>query len=225
MPKESAAERLIAAGEQLYAESGVGNVRLRELNALAGVRNDSAVHYHFGSQDGLLTEILRRHLDDVSARVDEYTDALCAGRDGSPDAIRDAIAALAVPFAEKLGDERGRRFIRIAAQVWGRTATWRQSSFVPSSALAMDLIRRSVRDLSPALREERMRLIPGFVLSAFAVRAQRIDHPDCDDDAFPLPLHAFVYNVVEMATAAYLAQAPAGDYWPERWPVVRTGRR
>ncbi|WP_182346531.1 TetR/AcrR family transcriptional regulator [Tomitella gaofuii] len=218
MGRDTARERLIEAGEELYAEAGVGRVRLRELNALAGVRNDSAVHYHFGSQDGLLEAILQFHLQEIGARVDETTADLCAGRDGSPEALRDAIAALAIPFAEKLRDERGRRFIRIAAQVWGRTAAWEQSSFVPSSALAMDLIRRSARGLPAAVLEERMWLITRFVVSSFAARAER---QDAVVDG--IALDEFVYDVVGMATAAYFAAPPEGGFWPERWPVIREG--
>lgn len=216
MRNEPARQRLIEAGEQLYAESGVGRVRLRELNTLAGVRNDSAVHYHFGSQEGLVQEILRIHLEDLSARVDECTVTLCEGRDGSPESIRDAIAALAIPFAEKLADERGRRFIRIVAQIWGQTgSTWEQSSFIPSSALAMDLIRRSLRDLPTEIRDNRMWLVTKFVVSCFGTRAEQHGK-----DEVGIPLDAFVFNVIEMATAAYLAQFPAGHFWPDEWPRI-----
>ncbi len=222
MARESARERLILAGEQLYAEAGVGRVRLRELNALAGVRNDSAVHYHFGSQDGLLREILRIHLADLGARVDECTAALCAGRDGSPEAIRDAIAALAIPFAEKLDDERGRRFIRIVAQVWGEVPGWRQSSVVPSSALALDLIRRSLRGLPDEVVESRMWMITRFVVSCFGMRAERHDRAAGEGGEAQMPLDAFVFDVVQMATAAYLSAPPVGGFWPAAWPAIRS---
>ncbi|WP_158726342.1 TetR/AcrR family transcriptional regulator [Tomitella fengzijianii] len=219
MGQDTARQRLIEAGEELYAEAGVGRVRLRELNALAGVRNDSAVHYHFGSQDGLLEAILQTHLQEIGARVDKTTAALCTGRDGSPEALRDAIAALAIPFAEKLRDERGRRFIRIVAQVWGRIGDWQQQRFIPSSALAMDLIRRSARGGLPgAVLEERMWLITRFVVASFAARAER---QDAVVDG--IALDAFVYDVVGMATAAYFAEPPEGGFWPARWPAIREG--
>lgn len=224
MGRDSARERLIEAGEELYAKSGVGQVRLRELNACAGVRNDSAVHYHFGSQQGLLEEILRIHLADVAARVDECTALLCAGRDGSPEAVRDAIAALAIPFAEKLGSQRGRRFIRIMAQTWGRTTGWQDHRFVPSSALTMDLIRRSLRDLPESIREERMWLITRFVVESFAARAQRAgtaDDGDGADEIGGIEVDAFVYDVVGMAAAAYHAPPPVGEFWPGNWPQIR----
>lgn len=215
MVEESARDLLIRAGEQLYAERGVGRVRLRELNTAAGVKNDSAVHYHFGSQGGLLEEILRLHLAEVGARVAACTARLCAGREGSPEALRDAIAALAIPFVEKLGDERGRRFIRIMAQV-GAGERWPQGHFVPDSALAMDLIRRSVPDLDPGSREERIGLITPFVIAAIAAEARR-------EDVNAERVDALVFDVVSMAAAAYFAPAPVGDFWPDRWPRVEMG--
>ncbi|MGW9339889.1 TetR/AcrR family transcriptional regulator [Streptomyces albidoflavus] len=218
MKSEPARQRLIEAGEQLYAEAGVGRVRLRELHTLAGVRNDSAVHYHFGSQQGLIQEILRVHLEDLSVRVDECTAALCAGRDGSLESIRDAIAALAIPFAEKLADERGRRFIRIAAQIWGQSATWEQSSFIPSSALAMDLIRRSLRDLPADIRDNRIWLITRFVVACFGSRAEQYGN-----GKEGIALDAFVFDVIEMAAAAYLADSPVGNFWPDNWPCIDIG--
>lgn len=212
MGGESARERLIRAGEELYAERGVGRVRLRELNAAAGVKNDSAVHYHFGSQEGLLEEILRLHLAEVGTRVAACTARLCVGREGSPEALRDAIAALAIPFVEKLGDERGRRFIRIMAQV-GTGDRWPQGYFVPSAALAMDLVRRSVPDLDERRREERVGLITPFVIAAIAAEARRGDVADGR-------VEELVFDVVSMAAAAYFAPAPVGGFWPDRWPRV-----
>jgi AcrR family transcriptional regulator len=51
-------ERLLAAGEKLFARDGVHRVTVRELNEVAGQRNASALHYHFGSREGLLRAIV-----------------------------------------------------------------------------------------------------------------------------------------------------------------------
>ena len=54
-------QRLLEAGEYLFARYGVHGPTLRELNARAGQRNPSALHYHFGSRDGLVLAILQAH--------------------------------------------------------------------------------------------------------------------------------------------------------------------
>lgn len=214
---DSARERLIRAGERLFAEHGLTGVRLRELNALAGVRNDSAVHYYFGSREGLLEEIVLLHLADVSQRVDECTRLLCGGdEDASHTAIRNAIAALAIPFAEKLREERGRRFIQIMDQIYHGTIGVPEARYIRSSALAMNQIRRSLRGIPVDVLDERMRLVTNFVIASFAARTRA-----STDGGEQLDLDAFIVNLVDMATAAYLAPVPQPGDWPVNWPQVR----
>ncbi len=52
-------ERILDAASEMFAERGVEAVSLRELTVKAGV-NLAAVHYHFGSKEGLLAEVFAR---------------------------------------------------------------------------------------------------------------------------------------------------------------------
>ncbi|WP_020658726.1 TetR/AcrR family transcriptional regulator [Amycolatopsis benzoatilytica] len=58
-------QRLIAAAERLFAEHGVGSVSLRTVMQAART-NVAAIHYHFGSKEGLLDAVLRSRLDQVT---------------------------------------------------------------------------------------------------------------------------------------------------------------
>ncbi|TDC74289.1 TetR family transcriptional regulator, partial [Actinomadura sp. 7K507] len=60
MPKDASAtrERLQRAGARLFAAHGIDAARTRDIVALAGQGNDSAITYHFGSRTGLLEAIL-----------------------------------------------------------------------------------------------------------------------------------------------------------------------
>lgn len=203
----SARERLIRAGERLFSDQGIDRVRIRDLNTAAEVRNDSAVHYYFGSRDGLLEAILRRHMADVSARVEHCVGLLRVERQPSRAALRDAIAALAIPLGEKLLDERGRRFVQIMAEVYDRRGGLSEAQYAPVSATAMSLIRRSmsgVPGMSAELREERIRLAINFVVSGMGARART--HESDNDSVFDLD--TFLVNLVEMGTAACLAPLP-----------------
>ncbi|WP_241665926.1 TetR family transcriptional regulator [Prescottella subtropica] len=198
-------ERLLRAGEYLFAREGIDRVRIRDLNTMAEVRNDSAVHYYFGSREGLLDAIVVRHMADVSARIDHFVERLCIGREPSESALRDAIATLAVPLGEKLLDERGRDFVQIMAEVYDRRGGLPDARYAPASAVAKDLVRRSMPGMSEALREERMRLTTNFIVSAMAswARAYGSGGP-------PLLDHeTFVVNLIEMSTVAGLAPMPA----------------
>ena len=97
-----ARDRLILTAERLVAEQGV-DVALRDVALAAGQRNNSAVHYHFGSRDGLLRAVLDRR----NAAMEEERLALLAehevrgGEDGvSP--LLDILVRplLTVPYAE-----------------------------------------------------------------------------------------------------------------------------
>mgnify|MGYP000883795802 FL=1 len=53
---------MINVAEELIGARGLDNVSMRDVATAAGQRNNSAVQYHFGSRDGLITQILRRRL-------------------------------------------------------------------------------------------------------------------------------------------------------------------
>lgn len=61
----STGQRLVATAERLFAERGVGAVSLRTVMQAAGT-NVAAIHYHFGSKEGLLDAVLRSRLDQVT---------------------------------------------------------------------------------------------------------------------------------------------------------------
>ena len=56
---------LIRAGEELLRGEGINGARINELTERAGQRNQSALHYHFGSREGLLQAIVERHVSAV----------------------------------------------------------------------------------------------------------------------------------------------------------------
>ncbi|MFC9515127.1 TetR/AcrR family transcriptional regulator [Nocardiaceae bacterium NPDC056970] len=197
-----ARERLLRAGEYLFAREGIARVRIRDLNAMAEVRNDSAVHYYFGSREGLLEAIVVQHMVDVSARMDELVRRLCVGREPSREALRDAIAAMTIPLAEKLLDERGRDFVQIMSEVYERHGGLADAQYSPASAVAKDVVRQSMSGMSEALREERIRLTTNFLVSALASRARSVD----GGGKLPLDHDTFVINLIEMGTLGSLAE-------------------
>lgn len=67
-PADSAKRKLIVAAIHLFAEHGVDSVSLRLINRAAGQRNNSALHYHFGSKMGLIEAVdrfIQGHFDVV----------------------------------------------------------------------------------------------------------------------------------------------------------------
>ncbi|MEV7193128.1 TetR family transcriptional regulator [Streptomyces sp. NPDC093510] len=106
-------EKLIRAGEEVFAAQGVDGAQLRDIVRIAGQSNPSAVQYHFGSRGGLL--------DAVMAARQQRTERVLAAeleRVGGADAdLRGLLTALVNTEAGELRTERGRRCLRISAQL------------------------------------------------------------------------------------------------------------
>jgi AcrR family transcriptional regulator len=109
-------DALILSGERLFAERGIGGPSIRELLAAAGVGNKSALHYHFGNREGLVSAIVAGHgetlrvrrslafepvvLDDAAARIERLCDVVVG------------------PYCEFLADgAREWRYLVISAEV------------------------------------------------------------------------------------------------------------
>lgn len=66
-PATPTREHLLDVAETLFLEQGTG-VSLRAIVREAGQRNQSALQYHFGNRDGLITALVDRRQEQVEAR-------------------------------------------------------------------------------------------------------------------------------------------------------------
>lgn len=208
MPRDatSTRERLLRAGEHLFARKGVDGALTREIVALAGQGNDSAVHYHFGSRRGLLGAIVDRHVLRMEEQRKPALDALvtAVGTEGGD--VGAVLAAVVEPMTAELTDESGRDFLRIVAQLAGESGA--RSGEVPhplaGTALAgqLALLHARCRDhLAEPVARERIAIAIVMLTAALADRALRID------EHLPLLLDhdAFTTNLTTMLTAALTA--------------------
>ncbi|GAA3917786.1 TetR family transcriptional regulator [Streptomyces gulbargensis] len=103
-------EKLIRAAEELFASRGVDGAQLREIVARAGQSNPSAVQYHFGSRAGLLDAVMAGR----QARTERVLAPLL---ERAGDDLRGLVTVLVTAEASELRTERGRRCLRISAQL------------------------------------------------------------------------------------------------------------
>lgn len=207
-------ERLMRAGEQLFALHGVDRVRVRDINQLAGQRNSSALHYHFGSRDGLVQAILDQHRGPIEEQRIALIDAV--EREGRTHDLRAIVETIVVPLASELATESGRNYLQILPEVVSRMGL--PVGKIPDR-FGPRGIRRSLRlahgalsELPAVLREERLAVGMEFTTYAIARRAHEIDV----DTRFRLPEEAFIANVVDMAVG--MLAAPVGRLTTERHP-------
>jgi AcrR family transcriptional regulator len=201
--------RLIRAGEQLFAAQGIDRVQLRDINELAGQRNESALHYHFGSRQGLLERILAKHGDEVARGTQLQLDRRPG--DGATSELHVLIGALIVPLSDKLRYDEGRDYLRILAQTLGRGDLLRGGRLAASWMAApvrecLERIDRCLGDLPEGLRRERTARLAELALLSMARRAEEIQEgrPLLVNDA------TFVANLVEMSVAALRAPISPG---------------
>jgi AcrR family transcriptional regulator len=192
-------DRLMVVGQRLFARHGVYQVSLRALHEEAGQRNASALHYHFGSREGLLDAILTRHnrtIEDERARV---LDRLVA--QGRADDVRSLVAAVVEPMSRKLADADGREFLRIVAQLGDDFDGWDDRTSTrnpPQSSRALDLLSAALLEVPVGLRHDRIAVFLTILTHTMSVRAARID---AGDEGL-MPDEVFVDNLIAMSVGA-----------------------
>jgi len=172
--------RLLRAGERLFAEHGIHQVRLREINALAGQRNSSALHYHFGSREGLVEAILAEHQSAMDLEVRPALDALVTGPDEPT--VRAIVAIWVRALVDQSQTESGRDFLRLLPQVLDTVnRTVREGTDLRNSAQSartFALLDACLADLPTAVRRERLVAYALILTTLFADRAALVEAGD-----------------------------------------------
>jgi AcrR family transcriptional regulator len=187
-------ERLLDAAQHLFARSGVDAVPIREINELAGQRNPSALHYHFGSRQGLLVAIVERHQPGIDADR-----AVLLARAG--DDPHDVLTAVLAPLTDRLQSAGGRDYLRIVPQLLGPGHAGDDLPRPPALVAGLNQLERDLASLPKRVRSERLRSMLLATTTLLADRAARIE----GDRRVPLGHEAFVRELVAMAAGLVLA--------------------
>lgn len=207
MPRDATSTRakLLHAGRHLFARHGIDGALSRQIVAMAGQSNDSAVQYHFGSRRGLLLAILDEHM----LRMEEARKPALARLSAAGATLHDIVAAVVEPLAAELSTAEGRDFLRIVEALAGRAGvrTHDLPDPVRGTALAgqLDLLERACLDRLPRpVALERLAMTISMLTGSLSDRAQRID------ERLPTLLghQDFVANLVAMISAALAAPDP-----------------
>jgi AcrR family transcriptional regulator len=143
----STEQRLVRAAERLFAEHGIGAVSLRTVMHTAGT-NVAAIHYHFGSKEGLLDAVLRSRLDQVSGE----RNAVLAELSGTAVTAHGLARAFVQPVVAVL-DSGGEHWIRLVGQLLATGDAGLDAisgSFLQRNAMFVELLER----LSPGVARQ-----------------------------------------------------------------------
>lgn len=150
-------ERLILAGERVFAERGIGAASLREIGAAAGQRNTAAAQYHFGTKEALIAAIFDFRMTEINARrLEMLARAQAEGRTGD---LRSMLEAYVFPLAESIA-VGGKHYGRFMAQLYAIPRY--RSTFDWENAQSLRLVWKGIArclDLPRPVLLARMRML------------------------------------------------------------------
>ncbi|WP_243056911.1 TetR/AcrR family transcriptional regulator [Nocardioides sp. SR21] len=200
---------LVEAATEAFAEQGVFTASLVEITRRAGQRNRGAVHYHFGSREGLLVAVLEQHAGFLAEREGQLLARARATPEDDLEAVLEAVVRPAVELAET--GRSGRQYLVIIGELveeYDRLDADVDEALRGTGGYAVfELLEQRLPDLDEALRNERLALVTGFILRSVADRARAAE--SADPGRAQLPTERFVRNLLSMAAA--MANAPTVD--------------
>ncbi|HYW43467.1 MAG TPA: TetR/AcrR family transcriptional regulator [Bryobacteraceae bacterium] len=145
---ENTKERLLETAQRLFGQQGYDATSLRHIIAEAGV-NLAAIHYHFGSKEELLDEIIQRSAGPVNEQRLALLDRAEAEAGGCPLSVEKVLHAFLWPMSTA-ADENP-EFVRLMGRIHaeGMLHTIVQRHFQAVLARFVPAMRKAVPHLSP----------------------------------------------------------------------------
>ena len=139
-------QKILDTAERLFGDQGYAATSLRHIIAEAGV-NLAAIHYHYGSKEELLDEVVMRKAGPVNeerlALLDQYEAEAGAG----PLAVGKVLEAFLAPAI--LGADRSPQFVKLMGRMYGEglMPIIVGKHFQPMVARFLEAMRRALPDL------------------------------------------------------------------------------
>jgi AcrR family transcriptional regulator len=107
-------QKILDMAERLFGEQGYAATSLRHIIADAGV-NLAAIHYHFGSKEELLDELILRGAGPVNQKRIEMLDQVETEAGAGPLAVEKVLGAFLLPMSEMA--DRHPQFARLMGRM------------------------------------------------------------------------------------------------------------
>lgn len=208
--------RLINAAEELFALHGLEGVSTRQITRHAGQRNESAMHYHFGSRQNLVQAIVDRRALAIDELRKFYLRRL--ERNGQLGNVRGLCECIGYPQLDLIRETRGRqhyaRFVDAilrSQSVAGLEAVWRRHG------TAMGRCVQALRRALPQLTDEVFMLRFTHAVSSIISGLASIERA-CGDATAAGVEHDPDFaaeNILDMAAAGF--SAPVSERTQRVW--------
>ncbi len=206
LPPMTTRDRILDAAELLFAEQGIRATSLRVITREADV-NLAAVHYHFGSKEGLLDAVIERQALPVNeSRLLELERLERETGDASPTAEA-LLAAFILPAVNRLCDlgPRAQHLPQLLARIEAQPAEVVESlmrkHFGEVARRFVEALQRALPDHSEESVAERLRFCAGLMSHLFSGNFD-LDvipgHPPHPQDPLERALHALCFLTAGM---------------------------
>lgn len=172
--------RLILAGEQVFARSGINGASMREIATKAGQANHAAVQYHFGSREGLVQAIFDFRMEQMEEARSVMLEQ--ARRDGLLKDARSLLEIVLLPQLDLHDADGVHSYASFLSQYLLQSTSPRFGDFggsnLPNLTRALDLLRQRVDYLPPSVAQRRLISISLMFLNIL------VRHHGADEAAF-----------------------------------------
>jgi AcrR family transcriptional regulator len=195
-------QKILDTAEKLFGEKGYDATSLRQIIAEAGV-NLAAVHYHFGSKEELLDELVLRRVAPVNTARIVLLDRLDADTSCPQPAIEKVLEAFMLPMVEVA--TQNPRFVRLMGRLYaeGMMPAISRKHFHGTAFRFLGSMRRAL----PELPEGELAWRVHFMIGAMA-------HTMCGVPVFPevpaaaADFPARIRRLVAFLSAGFRAPVP-----------------
>ncbi len=207
---KSTRTRILDSAEYLFSENGVNGASLRTVVAHAGV-NTAAVHYHFGSKNGLLEAVFARRIVPIAEERLKML-AACRESEDRPPLLHQIISAFLEPGMR--GSHGGATFARLrarmAADASDETRALLAKYFDHSSGLFLQALAGALPHLPPRDLHWRFHFLLGTMVYTMANtgRLQALTDSACDPSDMDAALAYLVPFLAQGFESDSILEAP-----------------
>ena len=160
-------QRLLVSAEKLFASNGYAGVTMREV-AKASRSNVAAAHYHFGSKEGLVMEMLRHRIAPINAERIRMLDEAKTNADGKLLKPIVIFEALLLPIGQAATGSEGpdSRFMQLVGRSFTEPASFLEKVHRRLFSELSDIFMVELRRSHPEAQEEDLFWNLHFVVAA-----------------------------------------------------------
>jgi AcrR family transcriptional regulator len=147
--------RILTAAEHLFTAKGFAGVTMREV-AHRAATNIASAHYHFGSKEGLVIEMLSRRIAPINAERLRLLDNAKLQSDGNPLNPIDIFKSLLLPIGQAATGAEGPdpRFMQLVGRSFTEPASFLEKVHRQLFRELSDIFMVELRRSHPEAREE-----------------------------------------------------------------------